>query len=112
MPTHIIKVTSIPHHHHHHHDDDDHHHCVYHHSIIRPLCAVAGRCGTAASRYSELSCSQSHVFDQLEAIAPRSASCSSLDEPADSSGCPSPDTGKRSTLHPAVCNQANHSGPD
>ncbi|XP_056224218.1 uncharacterized protein LOC130163822 isoform X4 [Seriola aureovittata] len=51
-----------------------------------------GRCGTAASRYSELSCSRSHVFDELEAIAPRSTSCPSQDPASDSSGCPSPDT--------------------
>nr|XP_043876578.1 uncharacterized protein LOC122766049 isoform X1 [Solea senegalensis] len=57
---------------------------------ISPL--IKGRCGSAASRYSELSCSQSRVFDELEAIAPRSDSCPSLDEASDSSGCPSPDT--------------------
>ncbi|XP_062300216.1 uncharacterized protein LOC134004836 [Scomber scombrus] len=61
-------------------------------SVLPPISPVRGRCGSAASRYSELSCSQSHVFDELEAIAPRSTSCSSLDEPSDSSGCPSPDT--------------------
>ncbi|XP_073336984.1 uncharacterized protein [Pagrus major] len=60
--------------------------------VLPPISPVRGRCGTAASRSSELSCSQSHVFDELEAIAPRSTSCPSLDEPADSSGCPSPDT--------------------
>ncbi|XP_030296066.1 nascent polypeptide-associated complex subunit alpha, muscle-specific form-like isoform X2 [Sparus aurata] len=60
--------------------------------VLPPISPVRGRCGTAASRSSELSCSQSHVFDELEAIAPRSTSCPSLDEAADSSGCPSPDT--------------------
>ncbi|KAI3366626.1 hypothetical protein L3Q82_009313 [Scortum barcoo] len=60
--------------------------------VLPPISPVRGRSGTAASRYSELSCSQSRVFDELEAIAPRSASCPSLDEPSDSSGCPSPDT--------------------
>ncbi|XP_051248795.1 uncharacterized protein LOC127359114 [Dicentrarchus labrax] len=61
-------------------------------SVLPPISPVRGRCGTAASRYSELSCSQSHVFDELEAIAPRSASCPSLDQTSDSSGSPSPDT--------------------
>ncbi|XP_035536539.1 mucin-5AC-like [Morone saxatilis] len=60
--------------------------------VLPPISPVRGRCGTAASRYSELSCSQSHVFDELEAIAPRSASCPSLDQTSDSSGSPSPDT--------------------
>ncbi|CAJ1054513.1 uncharacterized protein LOC122871396 isoform X4 [Xyrichtys novacula] len=60
--------------------------------VLPPISPVRGRCGTAASRYSELSCSQSRVFDELEAIAPRSTSCLSLDQPDDSSCCPSPDT--------------------
>ncbi|XP_067438024.1 uncharacterized protein [Thunnus thynnus] len=60
--------------------------------VLPPISPVKGRCVSAASRYSELSCSQSHVFDELEAIAPRSTSCPSLDEPSDSSGCPSPET--------------------
>ncbi|XP_029318070.1 protein transport protein SEC31-like [Cottoperca gobio] len=60
--------------------------------VLPPISPVRGRCGTAASRFSELSCSQSRVFDELEAIAPRSTSCSSLDQPSDSSGCCSPDT--------------------
>ncbi|XP_049422781.1 uncharacterized protein LOC125882878 isoform X1 [Epinephelus fuscoguttatus] len=60
--------------------------------VLPPISPVRGRCDTAASRCSELSCSQSHVFDELEAIAPRSASCPSLDQPSDSSGSPSPDT--------------------
>ncbi|XP_042367685.1 histone-lysine N-methyltransferase 2B [Plectropomus leopardus] len=64
----------------------------HHWPVLPPISPVRGRCGTAASRCSELSCSQSHVFDELEAIAPRSASCPSLDEPSDSSGSPSPDT--------------------
>ncbi|XP_027147733.1 uncharacterized protein LOC113748379 [Larimichthys crocea] len=64
----------------------------HHWPVLPPISPVRGRCGTAASRYSELSCSQSRVFDELEAIAPRSASCPSLDEPSDSSGCPSPET--------------------
>ncbi|KAE8281300.1 hypothetical protein D5F01_LYC20278 [Larimichthys crocea] len=64
----------------------------HHWPVLPPISPVRGRCGTTASRYSELSCSQSRVFDELEAIAPRSASCPSLDEPSDSSGCPSPET--------------------
>ncbi|XP_070709945.1 uncharacterized protein [Pempheris klunzingeri] len=60
--------------------------------VLPAISPVRGRCGTAASHYSELSCSQSHVFDELEAIAPRSPSCPSLDEPSDSTGCPSPNT--------------------
>ncbi|KAM7367245.1 hypothetical protein PAMP_015160 [Pampus punctatissimus] len=64
----------------------------HHWPVLPPISPVKGRCGSAASRYSELSCSQSHVFDELEAIAPQSTSCPSLDEASDSSGCPSPDT--------------------
>ncbi|XP_040005299.1 uncharacterized protein LOC120801970 [Xiphias gladius] len=60
--------------------------------VLPPISPVRGQCGTVASRYSELSCSRSRVFDELEAIAPRSASCPSLDQASDSSGCPSPDT--------------------
>ncbi|XP_018552775.2 uncharacterized protein LOC108897564 [Lates calcarifer] len=60
--------------------------------VLPPISPVRGRCATAASRYSELSCSQSLVFDELEAIAPQSASCPSLDQASDSSGRPSPDT--------------------
>ncbi|XP_032361514.1 histone-lysine N-methyltransferase 2D [Etheostoma spectabile] len=60
--------------------------------VLPPISPVRGRCGSAASRYSELSCSRSHVFDELEAIAPRSMSCTSLDQPSDSSGRPSPIT--------------------
>nr|XP_046235015.1 uncharacterized protein LOC124053670 isoform X2 [Scatophagus argus] len=64
----------------------------HHWPVLPPISPVRGRCGTAASRYSELSCSESHVFDELEAIAPRSTSSPSLDEPTDSSSCPSPHT--------------------
>ncbi|XP_071358591.1 uncharacterized protein [Trachinotus anak] len=64
----------------------------HHWPVLPPISPVRGRCGTAASRYSELSCSRSHVFDELEAIAPRSTSCPSLDPASDSSACPSPDT--------------------
>ncbi|XP_055368105.1 uncharacterized protein LOC114861695 isoform X2 [Betta splendens] len=60
--------------------------------VLPPISPVRGRCGTAASRYSELSCTQSHVFDELEAIAPLSTSCLSLDEASDSSGTSSPDS--------------------
>ncbi|XP_067347127.1 uncharacterized protein [Channa argus] len=60
--------------------------------VLPPISPVRGCCGTAASHYSELSCSQSHVFDELEAIAPRSPSCVSVDEAPDSSACSSPDT--------------------
>ncbi|XP_029351549.1 uncharacterized protein LOC115037189 [Echeneis naucrates] len=65
---------------------------VHHWPVLPPISPVRGRCGTAASRSSELSCSQSHVFDELEAIAPRSTSCPSLDLASDSSGRPSPNT--------------------
>ncbi|KAK2859163.1 hypothetical protein Q5P01_003783 [Channa striata] len=60
--------------------------------VLPPISPVRGRCGTAASRYSELSCSQSHAFDELEAIAPRSTSCVSVDETPDSSACSSPES--------------------
>ncbi|XP_077956631.1 uncharacterized protein LOC120818181 isoform X3 [Gasterosteus aculeatus] len=65
-------------------------------SPLPPISPVGGRCGTAASRYSELSCTQSRAFDELEAIAPRSLSSPSLDRLSDSSGCPSPDTAELS----------------
>ncbi|XP_061770653.1 uncharacterized protein LOC133561304 [Nerophis ophidion] len=39
---------------------------------------------------SKLSCSRSQAFDQLDAFAPSSASCSSLERAYDSSGRPSP----------------------
>ncbi|KAM9704837.1 uncharacterized protein ACNS7B_001264 isoform 1-T1 [Menidia menidia] len=58
--------------------------------VLPPISPVRGR--SAASRGSELSCSQSRMFDELEAIAPLSASCSSLDQPSDSSASPSPAT--------------------
>ncbi|KAM4569994.1 uncharacterized protein PAE49_009251 isoform 2-T2 [Odontesthes bonariensis] len=58
--------------------------------VMPPISPVRG--GTAASHCSELSCSQSHMFDELEAIAPLSTSCLSLDQPSDSSATPSHDT--------------------
>ncbi|KAM3588125.1 uncharacterized protein V6R79_021835 [Siganus canaliculatus] len=62
-------------------------------SVLPPISPSRERCDTAASRsVSELSCSHSHVFDELDAIAPRSTSCPSVDEASDSSGRPSPDT--------------------
>ncbi|XP_074554879.1 uncharacterized protein LOC141810914 [Halichoeres trimaculatus] len=64
----------------------------HHWPVLPPISPSRGCCGTAGSRYSELSCSQSHVFDELEAIAPRSTSCPSLDQTYDSSSSSSPDT--------------------
>ncbi|XP_034433795.1 uncharacterized protein LOC117757120 isoform X2 [Hippoglossus hippoglossus] len=58
--------------------------------VLPPISPVRGRCGTAASRYSDLSCSHSHVFDELEAIAPSSISCLSQEQASDSSGGSSP----------------------
>ncbi|XP_054862585.1 uncharacterized protein LOC118469314 [Amphiprion ocellaris] len=58
--------------------------------VLPPISPARGR--SAASHCSEFSCTQSCVFDELEAIAPLSASCLSLDEPSDLSGSPSPDT--------------------
>ncbi|XP_028256316.1 uncharacterized protein LOC114432486 [Parambassis ranga] len=58
--------------------------------VLPPISPVRGR--SAASHSSELSCTQSCMFDELEAIAPLSTSCLSLDEPSDSSDSPSPDT--------------------
>ncbi|MEQ2310761.1 hypothetical protein AMECASPLE_012522 [Ameca splendens] len=43
---------------------------------------------SAASGCSEISCSQSQMFDELEVIAPLSASSLSLDRPSDSSDSP------------------------
>lgn len=63
-----------------------------------PLCAVAGRCGSVASASSEISCSHSQVFDELEAIAPRSTSCASLDDMSGASDHNSPDTGRCTNL--------------
>lgn len=68
--------------------------------IIRPLGAVAGCCSSASSRSSELSCSQSHLFDELEAVAPRSPSCPSVYQPSDSPRSASPDTGRHKHTSP------------
>ncbi|XP_072309771.1 uncharacterized protein [Eucyclogobius newberryi] len=56
---------------------------------LPPIAIIQDRCSTAASYSSELSCSQSQVFDELDAIAPLSASCSSMDQLSESSHCPS-----------------------
>ncbi|XP_016889459.1 uncharacterized protein LOC103382581 [Cynoglossus semilaevis] len=61
-------------------------------SVLPPITPFKGRSGSAASRFSEVSCSQSYVFDELEAIAPTSTCCPSLDEASDSSVCSSPET--------------------
>ncbi|XP_060925151.1 histone-lysine N-methyltransferase 2D isoform X2 [Limanda limanda] len=58
--------------------------------VLPPISPVRGRCGTAASHDSELSCSHSHMFDELEAIAPSSISCRSQEQASDSSGGSSP----------------------
>ncbi|XP_062239128.1 serine/arginine repetitive matrix protein 1 isoform X2 [Platichthys flesus] len=58
--------------------------------VLPPISPVRGRCGSAASRDSELSCSHSHMFDELEAIAPSSVSCLSQEQASDSSGGSSP----------------------
>ncbi|XP_030576571.1 flocculation protein FLO11 [Archocentrus centrarchus] len=58
--------------------------------VLPPISPIRGR--SAASRCSEISGSQSQMFDELEAIAPLSTSCLSLEQLSDSSGCPSPDT--------------------
>lgn len=65
--------------------------------MIRRRFAVAGCCSGASSRSSELSCSQSHLFDELEAIAPPSPSGPSVYEPSDSPRSASPDTGRRTS---------------
>lgn len=75
-PTTTITLAFISHQHHSHGD------------IMRPLGAVAGCCSSASSRSSQLSRSQSHMFDELEAIAPPSPSCPSV-----SSRSSSPDAG-------------------
>ncbi|TNM91577.1 hypothetical protein fugu_019957 [Takifugu bimaculatus] len=56
------------------------------------ISGLSGCCSSASSRSSELSCTQSHLFDELEAIAPRSPSCPSLYQPWDSPRSASPDT--------------------
>ncbi|XP_029681648.1 proline-rich protein 36 isoform X3 [Takifugu rubripes] len=60
--------------------------------VLPPISPVRGCCSSASSRSSELSCTQSHLFDELEAIAPRSPSCPSLYQPWDSPRSASPDT--------------------
>ncbi|XP_076015855.1 uncharacterized protein LOC143008132 [Genypterus blacodes] len=60
--------------------------------VLPPISPVRGRCRSTASHYSELSCSQSYMFDELEAIAPPSSSRLSLDLPLSSVGCPTPDS--------------------
>ncbi|XP_075886056.1 uncharacterized protein LOC142890713 isoform X2 [Nelusetta ayraudi] len=60
--------------------------------VLPSISPVRGRCSSAASGSSEVSCSPSQVFDQLEAIAPRSTSCPSVDDASDWSGGRSPDT--------------------
>ncbi|RVE56576.1 hypothetical protein OJAV_G00222330 [Oryzias javanicus] len=58
--------------------------------VLPPITPIRGH--SSSSRCSGFSCSLSHIFDDLEAIAPASPSCLSLEQPSDSSRSPSPNT--------------------
>ncbi|XP_037837031.1 flocculation protein FLO11 isoform X2 [Kryptolebias marmoratus] len=58
--------------------------------VLPPISPVRG-C-SAASHCSEISCSQSRMFDELEAVDRLSTSCLSLDQASDSSASTAPDT--------------------
>ncbi|XP_023205683.1 uncharacterized protein LOC111611801 [Xiphophorus maculatus] len=58
----------------------------HHWPVLPPISPKRGF--SAASGCSEISCSQSQMFDELEDIAPLSASSLSLDRPSDSSDSP------------------------
>ncbi|XP_023808268.1 mucin-17 isoform X2 [Oryzias latipes] len=60
--------------------------------VLPPIRGHSSSSSSSSSHCSGLSCSLSHIFDDLEAIAPPSPSCLSLDEPSDSSRSPSPNT--------------------
>lgn len=65
------------------------------------VCAVSDGGDTVSSwsRCSQVSSSQSHVFDDLEAIAPRTGSCLSLDHPLSPADCSPPGTGTVQSTH-------------
>ncbi|CAB1345954.1 unnamed protein product, partial [Coregonus sp. 'balchen'] len=58
-------------------------------SVLPPISPVRDGSDTVSSRSrcSQISSSQSHVFDELEAIAPRTGSCLSLDHPLSPADC-------------------------
>ncbi|KAL0962894.1 hypothetical protein UPYG_G00346840 [Umbra pygmaea] len=58
-------------------------------SVLPPISSGRGSSATMASpsRCSQVSSSQSHVFDELESITPRSGSSQSLDQPVSSADC-------------------------
>ncbi|XP_061839659.1 uncharacterized protein [Nerophis lumbriciformis] len=62
--------------------------------VLAPISAmkanISGLDSWASLDSAKLSCSRSQAFDELDAIAPSSASCSSLERGYDSSGRPSP----------------------
>ncbi|CAG04162.1 unnamed protein product [Tetraodon nigroviridis] len=66
--------------------------------LLPPISPVKGCGASASSRSSELSCSQSHMFDELEAIAPPSPSCRSSDSPRSASAHTA---APRDVFHPA-----------
>ncbi|XP_029597821.1 flocculation protein FLO11 isoform X3 [Salmo trutta] len=63
-------------------------------SVLPPISPVRDGSDTVSSwsRCSQVSSSQSHVFDELEAIAPRTGSCLSLDHPLSPADCSPPGT--------------------
>eukprot|EP00063_Salmo_salar_P034009 XP_014008844.1 PREDICTED: mucin-5AC-like isoform X3 [Salmo salar] len=63
-------------------------------SVLPPISPVRDGSDTVSSwsRCSQVSSSQSHVFDELEAIAPRTSSCLSLDHPLSPADCSPPGT--------------------
>ncbi|XP_036066119.1 proline-rich protein 36 isoform X2 [Oryzias melastigma] len=60
--------------------------------VLPPITPIRGHSSSSSSHCSGFSCSLSHIFDDLEAIAPPSPSCLSLEQPSDSSRSPSPST--------------------
>ncbi|XP_062339275.1 uncharacterized protein LOC134037779 [Osmerus eperlanus] len=60
--------------------------------VLPPISSARGDSDTGSSCCSQLSCSQSRMFDELDSIAPGSASCLSLDNPLSSADERSTDT--------------------
>ncbi|XP_019898596.2 uncharacterized protein LOC105030163 isoform X2 [Esox lucius] len=63
-------------------------------SVLPPISPARDGSDTVASqsRCSQVSSSQSRVFDELEAVAPRTSFCPSLDHPLSSADCSPPGT--------------------
>ena len=61
---------------------------------MRLMLDVSERCGTGGGVSSDVSCSQSQVFDELDAVAPASLSASSLNLLSESSSAALVDAGQ------------------